>query len=276
MPELPEVETIRQDLIEQVKGKTIYGVRALMPDTIKNISGDAFAKKVRKSRIIEIGRRAKVLLFHLSSGDTILIHLKMTGQLIYTSSKKPLEKWTRVVFDLGEGRELRFQDMRRFGYIKLARTEDISNQPDFWEFGPEPLTADFTLDVFKKLLMSRSRGKIKPLLMNQNFIAGIGNLYADEILHYARVRPTRIAATLTEEEIAKIYKGIRTILPAAIRHRGSSVNMYVDLEGRQGGYVPHLQVYRRHGQLCYRDDGGIIERIRLGGRSAHFCPVCQR
>jgi formamidopyrimidine-DNA glycosylase len=276
VPELPEVETIRQDLIEQVKGKTIFGVRALVPDTLKNISIEAFAAKVGKSHIIEIGRRAKILLFHLSSGYTILVHLKMTGQLIYTLSTKPLEKWTRVIFDLGEGGELRFRDMRRFGYIKLVRTEEISNQPDFLEFGPEPLTADFTLDVFERLLMSRSRGEIKPLLMNQNFIAGIGNLYADEILHYARVRPIRIAATLTEEEIAKIYKGIRTILPAAIKLRGSSVNMYVDLEGRQGGYVPHLQVYRREGQPCYRRDGGTIERIKLGGRSAHFCPVCQR
>lgn len=276
MPELPEVETIRQDLIEQVKGETIFDIRALVPETIKNIGVEAFAEKVRKSQIIEIGRRAKVLLFHLSSGYTILIHLKMTGQLIYTSSNKPLGKWTRVVFDLGGGRELRFIDMRRFGYIKLVKTEEISSHPDFLEFGPEPLTADFTLDFFKKLLMSRPRGRIKPLLMNQSFIAGIGNIYSDELLHYARVRPIRVVETLTAEEISRIYDGIRTILPAATKQRGSSVNMYVDLEGRKGGYVPYLRVYRREGEPCYRNDGGTIERIKLGGRSSYFCPVCQR
>lgn len=276
MPELPEVETIRQDLTLQVKGKTISDIRVLAADMVKNISVEDFAEKVKDSTITEIGRRAKILLLHLSSGYTMLIHLKMTGQLIYTSANEPIDAWTRVLFDLGDGRELRFQDMRRFGYIKLVKTGDILSQPDFWEFGPEPLTADFTLDVLRRLLWSRPRGKIKPLLMDQSFIAGIGNIYADEILHYAGVRPTRLAGTLTEEEIPRLYEGIRTILPAAIKHRGSSVDMYVDLKGRQGGYVPHLQVYRREGEPCYRGDGGIIERIKLGGRSAYFCPACQK
>lgn len=276
MPELPEVETIRQDLIRQVEGKTIFDVRVLGPETIQNITVQSFVEKVKNSAITEIGRRAKILLLHLSSGYTMLIHLKMTGQLIYTSANEPLDAWTRVSFKLAEGRELRFQDMRRFGYIKLVKTDDVTNWSDFLGVGPEPLIDDFTLDVFRRLLRTRPRGKIKPTLMDQSFIAGIGNLYADEIVHYAGVRPTRIAATLTEEEISKLYEGIRMILPSAIKHRGSSVDMYVDLEGRQGGYVPRLQVYRREGELCYRGDGGIIERIKLGGRSAYFCPICQK
>ncbi|HAW59842.1 MAG TPA: formamidopyrimidine-DNA glycosylase, partial [Actinobacteria bacterium] len=234
---------------------------------------EEFEERVKGAKIEGAKRRAKLIILELSTGESLLIHLKLTGRLLYVEPREPLDAHTHIVFHLDDGHQLRLWDLRRFGYIKLVPSGRLEEMPELAEFGPEAL--EMTLGEFKNLLVTKKRGKVKPLLMEQKFISGLGNIYSDEVLHYAGVQPTRDVSTLMEQEKELIYEGIQTILPAALKHRGSSVDLYVDIYGRQGQYVPHLQVYGREGESCYRC-GASIKRIRLGGRSAHFCPNCQR
>jgi formamidopyrimidine-DNA glycosylase len=159
--------------------------------------------------------------------------------------------------------------------VKLVKTEEVSGYLKKENYGPEPLERGFTLKVFSDLLSGRSRKKIKPTLMDQTFVAGIGNLYTDEICFYAKIRPTRTIGSLTDNEIKKLFGGIKKILPEAIKYRGSSADQYLDAKGNPGAFVPRLKVYGREGEKCSRCDG-VVKRIKIGGRSAHFCPKCQK
>ena len=245
MPELPEVETIRRELAKEIVGKKLEGVK---------VSG--------------VRRRAKILMIDLADGSSLVFHLKLTGQLLLNT--KP-GKYTRAVFKFADGTNLVFNNVRGFGWWKRIKdTSEIEK-----DFGPEPLTKDFTLKKFKEMLALRTRAKIKPLLMDQKFIAGIGNIYSDEILFASGVRPTRRVKTLTKEEIKRIFQKMREILEEAIKHRGSSVKYYVDARGQKGRYLKYHQVYRREGKPC-KKCGTIIKGIKISGRSAHFCPRCQK
>lgn len=280
MPELPEVETVKRELADKLAaaGKTGWRIKTVsvhQPKTLRYASIDELKQAIEDSIIEGIGRRAKILLIRLSSGFTLLIHLKMTGQLIYVPFDIERNRHERVVFHLENSHELRFNDLRRFGYIKLVPTARASSAPELAALGPEPLEAEFTLADFKKLIRSKRQGKIKSLLMDQKSIAGIGNLYADEICHYAGILPSRQVNMLRDKEIERLYDGIRTILPAAIEHRGTSFRDYVSASGKKGGYAPYLRVYRRSGQPCSKC-GQLVERIKLGGRGTHFCPKCQK
>ncbi len=272
MPEMPEVETIRQELEEKVKGKKILSVEIYLSKPLKNLDAEDFKKKVEGNTIKDIKRRAKLLILELSNSQNLLIHLKLTGRLLYVSPHEPIEKHTHIIFNLDNGYQLRFWDLRQFGYIKLVPGSKLDEIPELREFGPEAY--GMTLEDFKKLLATKKTGKIKPLLMDQNFISGIGNIYADEALFYAKVQPTRNVNTLSEEEINQLHRGIQEVLTAALSKRGSSVDAYVDIYGKPGEFVPYLKVYGRTGQPCYRCQTPI-KRIKLGGRSAHFCPNCQ-
>ncbi len=274
MPELPEVETIRRQLSEKIKGKTISSLKIIDPVPIRAVSPEKLVEIVSGAKIEDIGRRAKILLIELSTGYTLLIHLKLTGRLIIASRGEALSKHCHLKFRFEDGTQLFFCDIRKFGYIKPVPSDSLSQVDEVKNLGPEPLD-DFTLDDFKKLLATRKKGRVKPLLMNQEFIAGIGNVYADEILFFAGVKPERDISELKEAEIKKIYEGIQVILPAAVVKRGSSVDDYVDAYGRQGDYVPYLRAYGRTGKPCFKC-GTLIRRIKLGGRSAHYCPKCQR
>jgi len=271
MPELPEVETIKNQLNAKIKGKRIKEVEVLDPQAL-NLSPIKFQKKLQGALIKEINRRAKLLIIELNNDWSILIHLKLTGQLIFQPTD---ERFKRVVFYFTDGTKLAFRDFRRFGFIKLIPTNQIEDYFKKEQYGPEPLEENFTFEVFKNLLLSKPNSKIKPLLMDQTFIAGVGNIYSDEALFYARIHPLRKVSSLKEEEIKNLYQGLREILKKAISKRGSSVDSYVDLEGKEGGFVPFLKVYRREGKKCFRC-GAKIERIKLAGRSAHFCPGCQK
>jgi formamidopyrimidine-DNA glycosylase len=273
MPEMPEVETIRSELKEKIKGKKIVKAEIINNKPLVNFSADAFVKAVEGKTITAIKRRSKIIIVNLSSGQSLLIHLKMTGRLLYQNVDAPIDKFTHVIFKLDDGHELHFWDFRKFGYIKLVSGLELSEIPELAELGPEAL--ELSLDEFEKLLATRKRGKIKPLLMEQNFISGLGNVYSDEVLFYAGVQSLRTASSLSSKEVSLIYEGIQKILPAAIKHRGSSVDTYVDIFEQQGEYVPYLQVYRREGKPCSRC-GASIERIKIGGRSGHFCPKCQK
>ena len=276
MPELPEVETVRRGLDGMVTGRTIASINTDLPKMLRGKKPRAFTKAVAGSKINSVNRRGKMLILNLSNGLTIVAHLKMTGQLLVTKHGVPVEPWTHVTVELKGGRDIRFRDIRQFGYMEIKRTEDIGesgeNMPGL---GPEPLDRSFTSGVFAWRLKKRPKSRIKALLIDQSFIAGIGNIYADEVLHYAGVKPGRRTATLSVREREQLYNGIRKILRAAIEKRGTSVSTFVDTGGQRGGYRPYLKVYKRAGEMC-PNGCGPVKRIVVGGRSSHYCPKCQK
>ncbi len=293
MPELPEVETIKKGLLSKIKGKQISGVKILFSGKL-NMPAKKFTKSIRNTKIMDVSRRAKILILTLSNNLTLLIHLKMTGQLIYESpqkntagqagirnqelgiiTKNPKYKYARVVFYFTDKSILVFNDLRKFGYIKLIPNEKIKEMLGKEKFGPEPLEDAFTLDKFKEILKKYPNRRIKQFLMDQAIIAGIGNIYSDEICYYAKVNPSKQINNLTIKQIELLFEGIKKILRRAIELRGSSVDNYVDTEGEKGDYVKELKVYDREGEKCFCGKG-IVKRIKLGGRSSYFCPECQK
>lgn len=286
MPELPEVETIRRDLSKLVVGKKFVQIGAR---AAKMVQPSDFAKKLIGLKIEKIERRAKLLIFELSDDKYLLIHLKMTGQLIYRDSdgevraagghpiKQNLQvlpnKFSHVIFTFNDGSHLFFNDVRKFGYLKLvdsAALEKVNR-----EYGLEPLSKDFSLENFKKILAQRPKMKIKQLLMEQGLIAGIGNIYADEVCFYAGVRPIRKTGELPSDAVKKIWQAIPKILQKSIDKRGTSADTYVDAWGREGGFIPYLMVYGRGEEKC-KKCGMKIMKIRIGGRGTHYCPRCQK
>jgi len=277
MPELPEVETIKSQLAQRIKSKTIKKVEIKLAKMVRGANVKDFEKKVVGTKIKDIKRRAKLLLIELSNGYSLVIHLKLTGQLIYnpiSNIQYLTSKYTHIIYYFTDGSKLLHNDMRQFGYVKLVKTKDLPKLFKEEKFGPEPLDKDFTLEKFKSLLKEKGRAKIKPLLMNQTFVAGIGNVYAQEACFNAKIKPTRTAGSLTNKEVKDLYERLKKILREAIKHKGSSVDTYVDAEGKQGGYVSFLKVYRREGKKCLRC-GAKIKSIRLAGRGTCFCPKCQ-
>lgn len=273
MPELPEVETIRRQFEKEVVGRGIVSVEARLPKLIRG-SVDDFSRVVGGAHFTGARRRSKVLILDLSNGFSILVHLKMSGQLLYLPASELVEKHTHVIFHLDDGRDLRLRDLRQFGYLKLVRREEVAEVPEIKGLGPEPLDAGFTIERFREVLSRRPRGKIKSLLLDQSLVAGIGNIYVDEALFYARINPQRPAGSLTREEEERLYQGIRELLNASIRRRGTSVALYVDLENREGENQNYLKVYDRAGRPCEGCEGKV-ERIKVAGRGTYYCPSCQ-
>ncbi|MEJ2733564.1 MAG: DNA-formamidopyrimidine glycosylase [Anaerolineae bacterium] len=270
MPELPEVETVARGLRDSLLGRTITGVTVGWPRTIARLTVAEFTERVAGQRIALIGRRGKYVIIELSAGY-LLIHLKMSGRLCVVPMDEPSDRHVHVLFDLDDGRQLRFRDVRKFGRIYLVdEPSEITAG-----LGPEPLADDFTVEDFSRLL-ARRRGRLKPLLLNQRFLAGLGNIYADEALFAARLHPMRKADSLTDDEQARLYGAIRTVLKQAVVSRGTTLSDggYTDASGRAGGYQDRIAVYGRGGEPCPRCRIPI-ERIVIGGRSAHFCPHCQ-
>ena len=261
MPELPEVETVARDLRPRLVGAEIVGVRSSWARTLRNVDADAFAAAVTGRTIEAVGRRAKLLVVELSGGLGLTIHLKMTGQLF--------------VVDAG------VRDIRKFGKVGLyerdPRTGDLLIERGgagvFAATGPEPLDEAFKLRDFRRRLRAR-RGRLKPLLLDQSFLAGIGNIYADEALWAARLHPLRPAKSLRPIDEMRLYAAIRQVLSEAVERRGSSIDDYTAPDG-DGAMQERLQVYQRTGEPCPRC-GRPIRRIVVGGRSTHFCSWCQR
>ncbi|MDD2679437.1 MAG: DNA-formamidopyrimidine glycosylase [Candidatus Omnitrophica bacterium] len=266
MPELPEVETIRRDLEKVILGKKITAVCVHHPKVIREPGLAAFKKGLTGAVIKRILRKAKLLIWELSNGKSLAIHLKMTGQLVYPGGAKN----SRLAFHLSDGKTLDFNDQRLFAELRLL--DDWRALKFIRGLGPEP--AELNLEQFKEML-SHKKTRIKPLLMDQAFISGIGNLYAAEILFRAKIHPERRANTLKAQEKALLFKAINDILKAAIRHAGSSVDDYVRLSGEKGGYVRYHKVYGRQGKPCLVCNTPI-KRINQGGRGTYFCPRCQK
>lgn len=269
MPELPEVETTIRDLTPHLLERRIEGVDVLWPRTVATPPVPAFELRLYGQRIVRLGRRGKYLLFFLDGGDTLIVHLRMTGHLAVVPAETPDHKHLRLRFRLNDGGELRFTDTRKFGRVYLvADLEEILGS-----LGIEPLEPSFTPEALASLLKGR-RTPIKSFLLDQRRIAGIGNLYADEILFYARVLPRRPAQTLSEEEIARVHTAIQQVLREGIEDHGSSIDSFRRPDGSQGTHADHLVVYGRTGEPCPQC-GTPIERTVIGGRATHYCPRCQ-
>lgn len=268
MPELPEVETMKRQLLSKVKGKTIKKV-----EFIDYKKADPKIKKQGLSKIKGVRRRAKILLIDLANGFTIIVHVKLTGHFYFQPKGKNLkDKFTHVIFHFTDGSALLFEDMRKFGWMRLKKTNQADEylEKEF-RFGPEPLGKEFTLKWFKEKL-EKKPSKIKPLLMDPKFVVGIGNIYAQEACYCAGVLPTRPAKSLSEKEVKKLYNCIRKILPSAIAHQGTSADTYVTLSGRKGTFEPLLKVYQR------KEDpkGHKLKVSKLAGRGTRYCPQCQK
>jgi formamidopyrimidine-DNA glycosylase len=291
MPELPEVETVARDLHRWVAGAQIADAEVRWERTIAHPQpATLFVEQIRGARISRVGRRAKSVLVHLADGRVMTVALRMTGALIVTPPGAPDDSYARVVFHLADGRQLRYRDPRKFGRIGLweggglrarrPRGRRVGEAPAayrvgdvFGRHGPEPLASTFSSARFAARLRGRS-ARLKALLLDQSFIAGVGNIYADEALWRARLHPLRRADTLTPDEVRRLHRSIRSVLRQGIANRGASFSDYVDARGEEGENAERLSVYRRTGEPCYRC-GTPISRIVVGQRSTHFCPRCQ-
>ena len=277
MPELPEVETIKQQLANAIIGKKIKNVKINLAKMV-NLPVAKFKNAVIGAKIQDVKRRAKILIFNLDNNWSILIHLKLTGQLIFRDGKTANDlpiKYIHIIYYFTDGAKLYHNDLRQFGWEHLIKTVSL---PEYWQkekLGPEPLAKDFDLTKFTQILKSRPKAIIKPLLMDQKAIAGIGNIYSDESLFVAKILPTRKIFTLKPREVAKLFQAIKQVLTKAITKHGSSIRNYVDSQGQKGNFAPELFVYNRHGQPC-KKCGVKIARLKLRGRSTHYCPHCQK
>ncbi|AZR73722.1 DNA-formamidopyrimidine glycosylase [Anoxybacter fermentans] len=271
MPELPEVETIVRSLRPMITGKKVVGVDVRYAPIIGYPAAETFANKLVGKKIEEIRRRGKYIVMEVTGGELLITHLKMSGRLIYVPQETKVEKHTHVIISLNDNHELRFIEVRKFGRMFLIPENQLEKAGGFATLGPEPLK--MTMDEFKAGLKNR-KGKIKSLLLNQEFIAGVGNIYADEALFLSKIHPERTVDTLSEEEKELLFSAIQQVLNIGIENRGTTKRDYVDAFGQAGKNQNYLKVYGREGEKCYTC-GTEILRIKVGGRSSHYCPNCQ-
>ena len=269
MPELPEVETVARDLGRLIVGATISGARVSWSRSVRTPAADLLGTALAGRRVESVGRRAKLVVFGLSGQAVLTIHLKMTGQLFVVPAELPEDPYVRVVLELADGREIRFRDIRKFGRVGLYERDGTP----FAAFGPEPLEPAFTLAAFRRLIRRR-KARLKPLLVDQAFLAGIGNIYADEALWAARLHPLRSASSLRPADERHLFVELRRVLAEAVERRGSSIDDYTSPDG-DGSMQERLQVYQRTGEACPRC-GRPVRRIVIGARASHFCSWCQR
>ncbi len=289
MPELPEVETIVRELRKKVVKRTFSDVWTDTPQIVKKPQNiDEFKKEIKGKTIKNVWRRGKNIIFDLSENKSLLIHQKLTGHLLFgywvldngcwkPKTKGPLEEkintYIHLLFILDNNKMLALSDVRKFAKVELWEREGLLNSKEFKNLGPEPLDKRFTFQEFKKVLPKK--GKIKQVLMDQSVIAGIGNIYSDEILWEARVHPLKNVSDLSEQELKEIYQAIKKVLKTAIALKGESFSDFRRVSGEKGNFDKERKVYQREGEKCFRC-GAIIQRVKMGGRSAHFCPLCQQ
>ena len=288
MPELPEVETVRRGLETLIIGRVIRSVGVLdSPKSFPNAKADVDEFLIN-AEILAVRRRAKVLLVDLSTNYTLVIHLKMTGQLVYRGDQvfgaghpndsligELPDRSTRVMIEFMDNSWLYFNDQRKFGWIKLLPTIEVPNIDFMKKVGPEPLEADFTPEQFTARFTRRSKTNIKAALLDQTVVAGVGNIYADESLWGAKISPKRKVAEVSPADFALLYHELRHVMNLAIEKGGSTDKNYVNAEGKRGSYMDFARVFRQEGQSCPRC-GTTIEKIKWAGRGTHLCPNCQK
>jgi formamidopyrimidine-DNA glycosylase len=272
MPELPEVETIKEDLRELVAGSEIERARVLDASLVEQPSAEEFASRLEGVRITGARRRAKHLIVELGSRDSLVFQLKIGGQLLLVPPVEEPETALMLVLDLDGGRRLFLRDETGFTRARLLDADELEARLS--SLGPEPLEEEFDAGYLKRAIGSR-RAQIKPLLLDQKVVSGIGNIYADEILYDARLHPRRKANTLSEDEWEALYAAIRSNLAAGVEHRGTTVRLYKDVLDRPGEHQNYLHVFEKHGRPCPGCEGEVV-REKVSGRPTHFCPACQK
>ncbi len=304
MPELPEVELLKRQLARAVVGKRVKSVIVKVNSLFGGEQNDLF-----RATITRVSRRHKLLILSLSNGKVLIIHLKMTGQLVFARAgqgranstqiieqgfvgghpdraytDRPPHKYTHIILEFSDRSKLYYNDLRKFGWWRVIdgrKTKSQSGQSALEQvinqFAPEPLGKDFTLDHFKRALKRKAKSTIKQALMDeQKVVAGVGNIYSDETLFCARVNPRRRCRDLSERKIAAIFRCIPKVLKESIVAGGTSFSNFIHLQGQKGDFYQQARVYGKAGKNCRRKDGGLIERVTIGNRSSHFCPICQK
>ena len=288
MPELPEVETIRLGLLTMLPGRTVVAVEADTPKSFPNDT-ELVDTKLIGSQVTDIDRRGKGLIIQLDTDYSLLVHLKMTGQLVFrpkvgegfggghpTDSligRLP-DRSTRVTLSFEDGSKLFFNDQRKFGWMKLVETAHVAEDSFMAKLGPEMLGVDFTFEIFRERLQRRKRTSIKAAIMDQSVMAGVGNIYADEGLYAARIHPATLVGSVSAVKLRRLYEALRSVMQLSISLGGSSDKNYVDAEGKKGSYLTFAKVFRREAQPCERC-GTTLVKLRVAGRGTHICPHCQ-
>jgi len=275
MPELPEVETIKEHLRKLVVGSLITQVAVLDPGLVEQPSTEEFERELGGERITGAWRRAKHLIVELDSGNSLVFQLKIGGQLLLVPPVEELKTALMLVLYLDGDRRLCLRDETRFSRVRLLNTEELEERLS--ALGPEPLEEEFRENGAKYLreTLSSRRAQIKPLLLDQKVVSGIGNIYVDEILYDARLHPRRKANTISNEEWKELHAAILKNLAAGVEHRGTTVRLYKDVLNRTGEHQNYLRVFEKHGKSCPDCEGKVV-REKVGGRPTHFCPSCQR
>lgn len=287
MPELPEVETTVRDLKKEILGKKILDIWTDSKKLIK-MPFEKFKKEIKGRKIENIWRRGKNIIFDLDFEKFLLIHQKLTGHLLLGKWKiekgkpmtlikgaleDPVNQFIHIIFYLSDKRQLALSDLRKFAKVELLEKKEL--EKELKKLGPEPLEKDFTFEKFKEVLGKKKKGKIKEALMDQKVIAGIGNIYSDEILWKAKIHPLKDIKKLKEKDLKRIYLSMKEILKKAIELGGESISDYRRVSGEKGYFDKERKVYRREGEKCLLC-GSKIKRIKLKGRSSYFCPSCQK
>lgn len=299
MPELPEVQTTVNILNIKLRGLSILDVWTDYDSSFHAGKGNIkdkkyfpiFRKEILNKKILGVERKAKNVLINVSGNKTILVHMKMTGHLLYGKYKFDNKKWLppsngllsdpynrfiHLAFSLSDGNTLVLSDARKFAKVFVFDSDKINKTEDLTKLGPEPLEKDFTCALFKERLNKKLNGKIKTVLMDQTIISGIGNIYSDEVLWMSGTHPLSKVKNIPDEILKSLYKNIIKVLNESIKVGGDSMSDYRNPFGEKGGYQNIHKVYRRAGEKCFKKDGGIIKRIKVGGRSAHYCSVHQK
>jgi formamidopyrimidine-DNA glycosylase len=288
MPELPEVETVRIGLARLLPKRQVAGAEFDWPKSFPNADTDV-QKFLIGSKVTDVKRRAKVLIIDLSTNYSLVIHLKMTGQLVFRSFSEKFgaghpnhslvghlpDKSTRVTLTFQDGSQLFFNDQRKFGWMRLIPTPEVMNLDFFKKVGPEPLSADFNGEVMRERLLRRKNSNVKAALLDQTVLAGVGNIYADETLWGAKIHPATLVKSLAAHQFYNLYDELVFVLKLALEKGGSTDKNYVDAEGKRGSYLTFARVFRREGQPCPRC-GTTIIKTRVAGRGTHLCPHCQK
>jgi formamidopyrimidine-DNA glycosylase len=277
MPELPEVETIRRELEREMVGKKVKAVEVHGTRTVRRQTKKQFQSRLEGAKLTGVARRGKYLVIDLDTGDVLVVHLRMSGQLLRAAPKDPAAKHTHVIITFTQGGQLRFVDPRTFGEMFVAGRETLLEEaPELGELGIDPVEEPISWTTFARLLL-RQPMKLKAFLMDQTILAGIGNIYSDEILFAAGLRYDRMTDTLSSQEIRRLYRAVVETLHEAIKYGGSTLadEQYVDLNGRPGEFQEHHKVYDREKQPCRRCRRNPITKAKFQQRSTFFCEVCQ-
>jgi len=285
MPELPEVETIKKDLVKKILQKNIIKIEVLKKNLVKN-KLNYFLNTIKNNVFLKISRIGKLIILELKNKNYLLIHLRMTGQLVYVEDNNIIagghnfpqidnlpNKYSHIIFTFKDNSKLFFNDIRQFGYLKIVKQEEKNRI--IKKYGLDLLAHNFTIDNFSALFKDR-KSILKVVLLNQKIIAGIGNIYADEICFRAKVLPQRKINTLDQKDLVNLYKATNYIISKSLKKKGTTFNNYCDSEGRAGNYYQYLKVYKKEKNKCLRCKKGIIVKILAAGRGTRYCPFCQK